>query len=317
MMSPPVIHMKMAHIRSGAAPSPETVRQGWNCEFNNHTGTPNQTDSLVGSHTPMCAAGLAARKGHTSAASRKASGASNCVMLSHQHNVRLEYETSSLPCAPCNVKFTVSADTPAANSSIPYLAIGFKGAYQSYFEAGASAFGVAVPDQPDYWGMSITDAEANLTNQIFKVADINVSGHLLVAYAHESKASCVRHMTADAYVGSVADTADDGVIQNASVRREKGRTIIDFTVSMLAAITETDLDWHANNVFGLLRPMWAIGTVGTDGGCAAPIGFHGDARSVTSLAFPLGRWECDAEVNNVKLSSGSPPMLDTDFIISV
>ena len=45
-MSPPAHHMVAVLRKTGEAPSPETVRDGWNCHFDNFTGNPNAPPPL-------------------------------------------------------------------------------------------------------------------------------------------------------------------------------------------------------------------------------------------------------------------------------
>lgn len=303
-MSPPALHMQSVLTRSGSAPSAEKVSAGWPCEFNNHTGRPlrdnraNARQGGVGARG-LCAAGfgraLKNPSGHAPFAKRDASGrVRDCVVLNKDENVRLEYVASSLPCEPCNVTFTISADTQASSAQTRYLAVGFKGSRAEYFEAPL------VPELPQYWGMASGEAEHNYSA---------LSGQIVLGYAGVS--SCVRQLIANRYIGSVIKSDQNELAQNSKVESVGGRTSVTFTASLHAGYTATDLDWRKRGFIGDLRVMYAIGTISGDGGCSAPVGYHASSRGLANLNFPGLRYECDAWVHERATSSG---MLDNDYI---
>merc|ERR1712046_65720 len=89
-----------------------------------------------------------------------------------------------------------------------YISVGFKEQYAAYYGWDR------VRDIAEYWGMATSPS----------VNNTDLAGRILVAYGAGNQSStgsrgsgCVRHMKADAYVGSIVDTLDDGVIRNASV----------------------------------------------------------------------------------------------------
>merc|ERR1712217_160208 len=142
-----------------------------------------------------------------------------------------------------------------------------------------------------------------------------LTGRIVLAYSDTSSAGCIRQLKADAYVGSVVDVPSDGVIRNSTIRTDSGRTIVTFTVSMHAGTSEKELSWHGliKKGWGELEVMWAIGQVGGDGACDAPIQFHSLARGLTALGFPAGRFECDSDDSETLDNLDS--MLSTDLIV--
>jgi hypothetical protein len=210
-------------------------------------------------------------------------------------DIRLEYVVSSLPCEPCDVTFTISADTQARGTQTRYIAVGFKGWRAAYFEAP--------PELPQYWGMASGGAEHNYSV---------LSGRIVLGYVGGS--SCVRQLIANKYIGSVIEADDDELIQNSKVQSVGGRTSVTFTASMHAGYTAWDLDWRKDSFIGNLRVMYAIGSIGGDGGCSAPLGYHASSRGLANLNFPGFRYECDARVHERATSSG---MLDSDTLVHV
>eukprot|EP00927_Polykrikos_kofoidii_P048723 TRINITY_DN4293_c0_g1_i7.p1 TRINITY_DN4293_c0_g1~~TRINITY_DN4293_c0_g1_i7.p1 ORF type:complete len:472 (+),score=44.59 TRINITY_DN4293_c0_g1_i7:203-1417(+) len=306
-MSPPALHMQSILTRSGSAPSAEKVSAGWPCEFNNHTGRPlrdNRANPKQGGGDArgLCAAGFGSALKHPSEQApftkRDASGqVRDCVVLNKDEDVRLEYVASSLPCEPCNVTFTISADTQARNAQTRYLAVGFKGSAAAYFEAPL------VSELPQYWGMASGEAEHNYSV---------LSGRIVLGYVGGS--SCVRQLIANKYIGSVIEADHDELIQNSKVQSVGGRTSVTFTASLHAGYTASDLDWRKYSFIGNLRVMYAIGSISGDGGCSAPLGYHSSSRGLANLNFPGLRYECDARVHERATSSG---MLDSDTLVHV
>merc|ERR1712217_749676 len=99
----------------------------------------------------------------------------------------------------------------------------------------------------------------------------------------------------------------------ATVHTARGRTSISFTY---LADPGTTLD-EINEFWRLARAMWAIGTIGGNGSCTSPVGFHGDARSSALITFPFGRWECDDETHSAAAVDTTYAMLATDMVVSV
>jgi hypothetical protein len=311
MMSPPAMHLSMDLVRDGSAPSPESVSRGWNCQFNNHTGPPLNTSSVHRKRGLGVCAGKVAKGRNALTASdaidKDSDGADNlryCAGFNDQHRVVMQYTASNLPCMPCDVAFTFSADTPVDSSSIDYIAVGFKGRYGAYMESSRVA-----PDMPDYWGMS-TGTLAPFSGDIGPWGQLNetgLSGRILAAYASQGNTTCVREMRADAYVGSVIDTPSDGVVQNATAYERGGRTTLRFTVSMYAGTDKADLSWRGfGGRMGRLEVMWAIGKVGNDGDCNAPLQYHSFARGLAGLGFPGSRFECPPVIPPVGQASTVP-----------
>lgn len=303
MMSPPVLHLKMSLVRIGDAPSPENVSRGWNCEFDNHTGPPSIATSAIRKDRKngpgVCSSASEAwMNKHVQTSTPTVE---NCVVVNSKHDVRLQYVASKLPCMPCDVHFTVSAATPRTSSSIKYFAMGFKGLYGAYQESAV--------DSPDYFGMSSVGLGAKVSP---------LTGRIVLGYNGTAQIGCVRQLKADAYAGSVVEVLDDGVIRNTKVRSDNGRTSITFIVSMHAGRDEKELSWHGlqrRRGWGEFEFMWAIGTIGGNGTCGAPIEFHSTTRGLAALGFPAGRFECNTESFEKNGPSEQYTMLGTDFFV--
>merc|ERR1719336_304581 len=109
-----------------------------------------------------------------------------CKTLNHDLDVRIAYTVPELPCQPCAVNFTYSA--PASEGH--YIAVGFKELNAAYLAFDAMPLNI-----PDYWGMKTS---GNWTTPL--------SGRILAGHfteGDEGEAGCVRHLFANAYVGSV------------------------------------------------------------------------------------------------------------------
>lgn len=285
---------------------PETVSGGWPCAFNNHTGRP-LNNSQVGSQRSgnrgrgLCTAGFGAahKERNTDIPAVKHDARSQvheCVVMNKQHNVRLEYVVPELPCMPCNVTFSASADMPPSSSHSPYFAVGFKGSAAEYLEAPL------VPELPNYWGMSSGEAERNYSA---------LSGRIVLGAAGAS--TCVRKLWADSYTGSIVDAEHDNVTHDSMVTSESGRIGVTFTVSLYAGRTKEDLNWRKSTELGLLRVMWALGTMRGDS-CTSPVGFHADTRGLVHLSFKGLLSECDDLQQMSGPGSVSETMLETDLV---
>merc|ERR1711948_114770 len=124
-----------------------------------------------------------------------------------------------------------------------------------------------------------------------------LAGRIIVAYVSKDGIDCVRHMRADAYVGSVVDADDKGAIRDASVSRINGRISLAFTVSLHLGETEEAMNPFSDNFahFGSQRVMWAAGAVGDGRDCSENLGYHEGDRIVSSLNFPGYSTPCSAE----------------------
>jgi hypothetical protein len=299
--------MKGFFIRSGSVLPPETVSGGWPCEFNNHTGRPLNNSQVSTQRSDnrsrgLCTAGFGAAHKERNAKVVKHNASNHvheCALMNKQHNVRLEYAVPTLPCMPCNVTFSASADMPPSSSHSPYFAIGFKGSAAGYLEAPL------VPELPNYWGMASSEAERNYSA---------LSGRIVLGAAGAS--NCVRQLWADSYIGSIVDAEHDNVIQDSKVTSESGRIGVTFTISMYAGRSKEDLNWRKMTALGRLRVMWALGTMGGDS-CSAPVGFHANTRGLVNLNFPGLVSECDALQQMSGPRSVSDEMLETDRLVFV
>eukprot|EP00931_Biecheleriopsis_adriatica_P048072 TRINITY_DN27764_c0_g1_i1.p1 TRINITY_DN27764_c0_g1~~TRINITY_DN27764_c0_g1_i1.p1 ORF type:complete len:444 (-),score=45.57 TRINITY_DN27764_c0_g1_i1:204-1535(-) len=290
MMSPPAVHLRMDLVRRGPPPPPEQVASGWTCRFDNHTGVPPQQRHQ---QLRMHSRALLQPRDRFAAAARNSSQLAHCVTLNLHHRARLEYVASTIPCMPCDVNFSISAKTLQNQ----YVAIGFKGLASEYKEE--------VPDQPDYWGMSTSDAAIGYQTPL--------GGRIVLGYSSNTSQACVGEMRANAFVGSVTHVPSDGVIRNLAVTRAGGDTKVKFTVSMNAGTSAEDLDWRGTG-FGMRRVMWAIGDV-PQGGCQAQPVYHGAARGLAHLNFPYGYSSCD-EPDGLDTETAAS-MLNSDIAVIV
>lgn len=291
LQSPPTVHMNITLRRTGPPPLASAVIDGWNCEFSAHTGRVIPNKSIEPATDWYRLAHLGARilaPASPPTSHLRASGPTeNCVVLNAVNDVRLAYVADKLPCMPCDVTFSVSA--PLSNPS--YIAIGFKENYAAYYD-----YDEHPRDIPNYWGMATSDDNAT-----------ELSGHIVAGYMSGTGESCVRHLRADAYVGSVVDVAADGLVRNVSVTTAEGRTTLTFTASIHAGKTRNEIAWYTDQLFGLQRVQWATGLVGDDGTCTAPLQYHFGARAAANFAFPGFGSPC----------TKTEAMLKTDFSVTV
>jgi len=148
--------------------------------------------------------------------------------------------------------------------------------------------------------------------------ETGLSGRILAAYTAEGNSTCVREMRAGAYVGSVIDTPNDGVVQNATVEQRGGRTTLRFTASVYAGTDKADLSWRGfGGRMGRLEVMWAIGKIGNDRGCNAPLQYHAFARGLAGFGFPGSRFECPPSWTGADRPNQRNIMLSTDVSIMV
>lgn len=199
---------------------------------------------------------------------------SDCLILNSLYDVRFEYTAAEMPCTPCDVTWKFSMLTPGT-SETEYIALGFKGEYEAYREDIGG-------DDPDYWGMSTSDAFST-----------QLSDRIILGYISENRTRCVRQMKADAYVGSIVDVEADGFIRDARVTKIGRRVILRFTTSYDAGVPSLyNLNWREFGTLGIQRVMYGAGPVDGDGGCSASLGYHDGVRASIGLAFPGLGQEC-------------------------
>lgn len=300
-MSPPAVHLRMNLKRIGRQLDAESVRDGWDCQFDNHTGHPNKTlmaalerDGLRGAHDATL---IAARRSVPLVTD-------HCAKLNQVHDVQLRYEASATPCWPCDVKFALS--TPEAAMTGRYLAIGFKGMNAAYTQKDDyKVMSGGLGEKPDYWGMSSDAVSRNQTD---------LAGRILLGYMNGEGSACVRHMEARAFVGAPVDVQDDGFVRNLAVERGAGRMTLTFTARIHAGNTTSDLDWQ-RGIFGRWRVMWATGEMGTGSDCDASPQFHGPTRALANLGFPGWGQQCDSSLKNAEMLDSDVSASATPFIV--
>jgi hypothetical protein len=277
LMSPPAVHLQMDLVRSGSAPAPEAVRDGWNCLFEDTSGHPSQP--------PL---GCPAAGGQRAMISRPAPpqaapSVTKCVRLNALRDLRVQYRPAMLPCMPCDVAVTVSLESPEDG----YVAIGFKDTSAAYQNSSAMS------DIPNYLGMS--------TDAFFRESErwASMSGRILAAHVSNDQ-GCVREMRAEQYAGAPVDVESDGSVKRPSVQWQSGRLSLSFTISANLGTDEADIDW-ATGSLGDLRIMWAAGKAPSS--CSGALGYHATQRALAPFAFPGYGEACE------------PEMLNTDLIV--
>lgn len=305
MMSPPAVHLQMVLVKTGHAPSAKSLSKAWPCDLNNMTGNVPFAPAMK-KHAMHSS--LAATPGHQNLDVPKPEvgeqgQVKTCLMLNAQHNVRLSYTVPTFPCKPCNVTFSLSMDTPTGSSAANYVAVGFKDIGAMYANSSVIPINVS-----NYWGMA-GDNYGDL------------SGLIVAGYVGKSGAQCVRRMRSESYVGTPTDVPDNGLIQGAKVTADSGQTRVEFTAPFHAGSSSVDINWLLGG-FGNNRLMWAMGAVGGDGGCSAPIQYHQEIRGNAPLHFPLYASACLCSAPHTCVSPWrdnyrSDWMLDTDTPINV
>jgi len=278
LMSPPAVHLQMDLVRSGSAPAPEAVRDGWNCLFEDMSGHPSQPPlgcPVAGGHKAMVA--------RSAPVQTTESPPTKCVRLNALRDVRVQYRPAKLPCMPCDVAVTVSLES----SEDDYVAIGFKDTAAAYSNSSVTS------EIPNYLGMS-TDASFRESERW-----ASMSGRILVAHLSNGQ-GCVREMRADTYAGPPVDVESDGMVKRASVQSQSGRLSLSFTIAAHLGMDEADIDW-ATGSLGALRVMWAAGKAPSS--CNGVLGYHETQRALAPFAFPGYGEACE------------PEMLNTDLIV--
>lgn len=302
--SPPVVHVQMTLVKTGEAPPAENLSKAWPCDVDNTTARTGNVPIAPGAkqlpmHTFLADSSMPQISDFPTAEIGAQGEVKNCVMLNEQHNVRLSYTVPEFPCMPCNVSFALSMDTPQ-NSRVNYVAVGFKDNGVAYANSSLLPYNMS-----NYWGMSGDN-----------VGDL--SGRIMVGYIGNGGTQCAREMRSDSYVGAPTDALEDSMFHHASVTAGNGQTRVEFTAPFHAGKDGKDINWLEGS-FGRNRFMWAMGTVGGDGGCSDPIQYHDAVRGVCPLNFPLYAQACHCSFPQVCVSPWVRPhwMLNTDLEISV
>jgi len=188
-------------------------------------------------------------------ACRQLDGLQSFLLPKEKVDIRLQHKQSMISCWPCKVSYSISAAIPEDQ----YISVGFKGlAYR------------ALPgkERPNYFGMS-TD----------EIDDKRTTGVIVLGYS-----GCVREMKAESYVGTPTDVNGNPHLSGASVKRQNGRTVVRFTIEQHAGRSALEINTFFNQEQVSMRVMWAIGGIGGDGGCEAPIQMH-TKRGVSPLGW--------------------------------
>merc|ERR1712217_731680 len=122
--------MQMNLTRIGHALGAQAVRDGWNCQFDNHTGHPEANNTATIHRRGVLKTGH--RVSFIAAQQSSKGGKRQCIKLNQVPDVQLSYKAVKLPCWPCDVSFSIS--TPAVAMKGRYLSIGFKGMNAAYAE---------------------------------------------------------------------------------------------------------------------------------------------------------------------------------------
>lgn len=292
-MSAPITHADAIFTRSGSAPDmskiSSTMKSPYDqCTFKDHYGPnlpgepdlkPNKSSSQ---RSPGCAAAVVARMKNddvsvaqalTESSPAKSSGIcrqlngmnflldaaakkSSPAHVTNVRDIRLQYIKPALPCDPCDVSYSVSAQTDEDE----FIGFGFKGqSWEHKFP-----YPPETSKRPCYFGMCV-DSYDNYT-----------SDRIALGYA-SSSGSCMREMVSKNYAAAPVDV-DYKILKNTSVERSSGRTILRFTVSQ---------HWPDKKFSimpdGEFRIMWAIGKVQGEQGCTAALNYHGVNRGTSPL----------------------------------
>lgn len=300
-MSPPAVHVQMNLKRISDPLEAESVRDGWDCQFDNHTGHPNKTfmapSEIFGPRRAHAVASAAAKRSGLRVSN-------HCVKLNQVHDVQLKYEASATPCWPCQVNFELS--TPESTMTGRYLAIGFKGMNAAYTEKDDyKVMSGGLGEKPDYWGMSSDAVSRNQTD---------LAGRILLGYTNNEGSACVRHMEAREFVGAPVDVPNDGFVRNLAVKYDAGRMILSFTASIHAGNSSSDLDWQRGS-FGRWRVMWATGEMAAGRSCDAAPQFHGPTRALANLGFPGWGQQCDSASQLLEMLESDVQALGAPIVV--
>lgn len=302
-MSYPVIHLEVELTKTDTIVSTEEVVDGWQCKFENRTGTPKSKDLIHhGNDCPYLKfqSKKVAESSSSSLPDTDKPAKKFCLSVSSRdivHDAQLEYTVPHVPCMPCNVSFTFSVLTDEDD----YVALGFRGSVYSYSDWNDQTAKANRTDggYPDYLGM----ATSPNWESIYGPQPIN--GRIALGYVNKGK-GYLREMEATHYVGPPSDIQDEeSLLKDTSVEYADGRTVIHFTAEMFAGQTGEDINWNPSAPFSTtmarLRIMWATGSIHGDG-IAASVGFHDSARAISPIGFP-GYNEprhCEKEDTNTK-----------------
>jgi hypothetical protein len=170
-------------------------------------------------------------------------------------DVKVQYIPPTMPCAPCDVAYSVSA----AIGEDEYIGVGFKGqSWEAKFPI--SPFN---EKRPCYFGMCV-DKYDNFT-----------SDRLAIGYSGGTGA-CFREMVSPNLIGSPVDVPTGSkIMKNVGVTRQASRTVLKFTLSQhWPDVMPNDGPW---------RIMWATGKVVSATTCASSLGYHAKNRGVAPL----------------------------------
>lgn len=158
----PAIHFEVELTKTSITVSTEEVVDGWQCEFQDSTGQPDNHDDLIhhqgSSNCPYLK--LKTKKERTKSTSSPSSSPSlpakfSLLMSARDtvHKAQLDYTVPQIPCMPCNVSFAFSVMTDEEDD---YIALGFRGGVYSYtdWKDKMESENRTSGGLPDYFGMS-------------------------------------------------------------------------------------------------------------------------------------------------------------------
>lgn len=260
--------------RNRPHPSSEQRKMGGVCPFRKQLPTPPLKATTLPSQMPSAAS--------SNLSSTSDSGHKFCTILNRDVDTRLAYTVPTLPCKPCNVRFTFSMPSRISWlepwQQTDYISIGFKERSDAW-AAEAAGFGRPgdnLPNPPgeadisNYWGMSTS-----------KSGNTSLSGRILAMHGEGN----ITHLKATAYVGVVEEVEDDGFFTDLSAETVDGKKTLSFTANLDMGETEDDASWQGKH-FGAQRVMWASGLMNK-----GKVDWHW-VKGLCSLNYPGAGSQC-------------------------
>ena len=155
--SAPAIHFQVELTKTSSTVSTEEVVGGWQCEFQDSTGQPDNHDDLIHHGSSNCPyLKLKSKRERTKSTSSSSSLPAKFSLLMSardtDNKAQLDYTVPQIPCMPCNVSFVFSVMTDEEDD---YIALGFRGGVYSYTDWNdkMASENRTSGGLPDYFGM--------------------------------------------------------------------------------------------------------------------------------------------------------------------
>jgi len=258
----PAIHFEVELTKTSTTVSTEGVVDGWQCEFQDSTGQPDNHNDLIHHHGSSNCPYLKFKskrertKSPSPSSSPSLPAKFSLLMSAHDtdHKAQLDYTVPQIPCMPCNVSLAFSVMTDEEDD---YIALGFRGGVYSYtdWKGDMASENRTSGGLPDYFGMSTSSG----WESIYCPQPLN--GRIALGFVNNGN-GFFREMEATNYVGEPSDIQDkELLLKGTDVERVGDWTIIRFTSELFAGDTIEDLDWNPRDPFSTTmsrqRVMWA------------------------------------------------------------